>query len=842
MTKRLAGSGGGGCFLGSTLVRTPDGEQRIDTLQQGDLVISFDDCGIFHEATVLKVHVHENQQVVRYCLWGGTHLDATPNHWVLNQFNAFVEIGTLGEDDCLVDENGHLRPIVSRETLPLGTVYNLTVEGHHTFLAGAVRVHNAGLGPGFISGGGGGGGGKGGGGGSAYTPSTEGDTLNSTAFANIIDLIGEGQIEGFPSARSFARGSSQYNTAMLKDIYFDKTPILRSSASNTSPSDTDFNFRDVTLSVRYGTQGQSYIPGYERVRNEKAVGLIVLADEPITRSITDSDVDRVRVIISIPVLQEITEKGDIVGASVNYQIQVAYNGGPFNVVVDRTIEGRTGDLFQRGEAFNVSGQFPIDIKVVRITPDSTNPKLQNGLVWATYTEITDAKLSYPNSAIVGIQVNAKDFSRVPLRSYRVRGLRIRIPSNATVNDEDGSLTYTGVWDGTFQASAWCADPAWCLWDLLTNCRYGFNLARRDLDKFSFYEASVYCNKRVPDGLGGNEPRFLCNVSIQNITEAYKLINDMCSVFRAMPYWSSGSLMIAQDRPSDPVYLFNQTNVTEEGFQYTGSSLKTRHTVAIVSYLDVENQEVAYEAVEDIEGISRFGVITTEIVAFACTSRSQAYRLGEWLLYTEQYENETVSFKTSMDSGIAVRPGMVVAISDPVRSGVRRGGRITRQGSNFIVIDELAATNLPLEGNPTILVALEDGTVVTKTVTNVIGAKIRVSEDFVVPPLVGGVFIYNNNVMSSSEWRILGVQEQNGTEYAINAVSYNRSKYPYIERGRKLRTKTYLPLEVPAPADATNASTTLASYESDGQLQNKLLIDWQGDPVATDYEVRYRLVS
>ena len=841
MTTRLVGSGGGGgCFLGHTLVRTPHGEQRIDTLQQGDLVLSFDDRGTFHEAAVLKLHVHENQQVVRYCLWGGTHLDATPNHWVLNQFNAFVEIGTLGDDDCLVDENGHLRPIVSREPLPLGTVYNLTVEGHHTFLAGAVRVHNAGLGPGFVSGSGGGGGSKGTGG--TYTPTTEGDTLNSTAFANIVDLIGEGQIEGFPSARSFTRDTAQYNTALLKDIYFDKTPILRASASTSSPSDTDFNFKDVTLSVRYGIQGQSYIPGYERVRNEKAVGLAVLVGEPITRSITDPDVDRVRVIISIPALQLITEKGDIEGSSLNYQIQVAYNGGPFNTVVDRTIEGRTGDTFQRGEAFNVSGAFPIDIRVLRVTPDSTNPKLQNTLVWATYTEITDAKLSYPNSVVVGIQVNAKDFSRVPVRSYRVRGLRVRIPSNATVNDEDGSLTYTGVWDGTFQAAAWCSDPAWCLWDLLTNCRYGFNLATRDLDKFSFYEASVYCNKRVPNGLGGNEPRFSCNVSIQNITEAYKLINDMCSVFRAMPYWSAGSLMIAQDRPSEPVYLFNQTNVTEEGFQYIGSSLKTRHTVAIVSYLDVENQEVAYEAVEDIEGIARFGVITAEITAFACTSRSQAYRLGEWLLYTEQYENETVSFKTSMDSGIAVRPGMVIAISDPVRAGVRRGGRITARGSNYIVIDERTATDLPTTGNPTVLVALEDGTVVTKTVVSVSGPKITVSGTFAIPPLVGGVFIYNNNAMSSSEWRVLGVQEQNGTEYVINAISYNSSKYGYIERGRKLRTKTYLPLEVPAPANATNASTTLASYEADGQLQNKLLIDWQGDPAATDYEVRYRLVS
>ena len=837
MTHQLAGSGGG-CFLGSTLVRTPSGEQRIDSLQQGDAVLSFDDRGNYHEAAILKVHVHENHQVVRYRLWGGTYLDATPNHWVLNQFNAFVEIGTLGEDDCLVDENGHLRPIVNREPLPLGTVYNLTVEGHHTFVAGGVRVHNAGLGPGFITGSGGGG--KGGGG--SYTPSTAADSLNSTAFVKFIDLIGEGELEGFPSARNFIRNTPEYNTALLKDVYFDKTPILRASASASAPTATDYNFRNVTLTARYGTADQEYIEGFERVRNEKAVGVAVLANEPVTRSITDTDVDRVRVTLNFPALQEFTDKGDIIGSSVNYQIQVAYNGGAYTTVVDFVLTGRTGDAYQRSHAFNISGAFPVEIRVLRITPDASDPKIQNSFIWLSYTEITDAKLSYRYSALLGIQLNARDFSRIPLRSYRIRGLRIKLPTNATVDYENGRVTYIGTWDGTFGAAEWCSDPAWCLWDLLTNCRYGFNLAARDLDKFSFYQASVYCNELVDDGLGGQEPRFSCNISIQNLTEAYKLVNDMSSVFRAMPYWSAGSIMIAQDRPTDPVYLFNQTNVTEEGFQYTGSSLKTRHTVAIVGYLDLENQEIAYESVEDLEGIARYGVVTAEITAFACTSRSQAYRLGEWLLYTEQYENETVTFKTSMDAGINVRPGMVVAISDPTRSGVRRGGRITAVGSNYVVIDELATTNLPLGSSPEILVALTDGTVATKTVTGVSGPKITISGTFAVPPLVGGVFIYNDNSMSSTTWRVVGAQEQDGTEYSINAVSYNSSKYDYIERGRTLVRKTYLPLSVPAPTEPTSASTTLAAYEADGQLQNKLLIDWQGDPDAAEYEVRYRLVS
>ena len=859
MTLQVAGAGGGGrgCFLGDTLVRTPNGEQRIDTLSQGDLVISFDDCGNFYEAKVLKLHVHENEPVVRYRLWGGTYLDATPNHWVLNQFNAFVAIGTLGEDDCLVDENGHLRPIVSRQALPLGTVYNLTVEGHHTFLASGIRVHNAGLGPGFISGAGAKKKSKGSGG--SYTPTTAADSLNSAAFVKIIDLLGEGEIEGFPSARSFARDTPEYNTALLKDVYFDKTPVLRASANTAAPAATDFNFRNVTLTPRYGTGGQTYIPGFDQTRNEKSVGVIVLATAPVTRTITDTDVDRIRVTLTFSALQEFKDNGDIVGSSVNYQIQVAYSGGTFATVVDFTLTGRTGDTYQREQSISISGAFPVQIRLVRVTPDATDTKVQNAFAWSSYTEITDAKLAYPYSALVGIELNAKDFSSIPLRSYRVRGLRVRLPTNATVDPTNGRLTYSGTWDGTFQAAAWCSDPAWCLWDLLTNCRYGFNLATRDLDKFSFYQASVYCNQLVDDGLGGQEPRFSCNISIQNITEAYKLINDMCSVFRAMPYWSAGSLMVAQDRPSDPVYLFNQTNVTEELFQYTGSSLKTRHTVAVVGYLDLENQEVAYESVEDTEAISRFGVITAEITAFACTSRSQAYRLGEWLLYTEQYENETVTFKTSMDAGIYVRPGMIVAISDPQRSGVRRGGRITASGNDYIVIDEFAATNLPTGESPEILVAMSDGTVLTRSVSGVSGPTISTTElftplmdsrtdlldtwgDFDGLPLVGGVFIYNDNNMASTTWRILGVQEQNGTEYAINAVSYNSSKYNYIERGRSLVRKTYLPLTVEPPTEPANVTTQIATYEADGQLQNKLLVDWQSDPTASEYEVRYRIVG
>jgi predicted phage tail protein len=847
MDSIIAGAGGG-CFTGGTLVRIPDGYRRIDSLSVGDTVISFDDSGDFHEAKIIAVHVHENEAVYQYSLWGAGAVEATPNHWVLNQFNAFVAIGSLGSDDCIVDINGHLRPIISSEFIGHKTVYNLTVEGQHTFIANNIRVHNAGLGLGKIAGAGGGG--KGGGGGS---PDTADDNLNSRAYAKIIDLIGEGEIEGFPSARQYSRSSDEYKKAMLKDIYFDKTSVMREKANINDLVDRDFNFKKVRpkhFDIRWGTQNQDAIPGFSAAENEYSVGIVVAKDAPVTRTITDTDVDKVRVTLTWQAIQELQDDGDIVGSEVKYQILVSYNGGPFDVVKDKKLNGRTGNLFQKSHIVWLSGSFPVQIRVKRLTKNPSDVKIQNEFTWTSYTEIVDAKLRYPNSAIVAMDIDSRNFTSIPTRSYRVRGLKIKIPSNATVNDSDGSLTYNGIWDGTFGAQQWCADPAWCLWDLLTNCRYGLgqHIKTKDLDKWSFYEASKYCNEKVDSGLKdtkGNailESRFLCNVSIQSQDEAYKVVNDMCSVFRAMPYWGAGTLVIAQDRPASPSYLFNQTNVTEEGFQYNGSSLRSRHTVAVVGYLDTENQETAYESVENAEGIARYGVITAEISAFACTSRTQAHRIGEWLLYTEQYETETVTFKTGIDAGSAVRPGMIIATSDPLRSGARRGGRIRAAGSNYIVIDEPTATDIPLTGSPTVHVSMTDGTVEVKTVTAAAGAKITISGTFTSTPLVGGVFIYNNDDMRRARWRVLNVQESDGVSYQITAISYNSSKYDYVERGYEFDTKVYLPLTVDKPSDPQNITADTVAYESSGQLASKVMLSWDSDPNAVNYEIRYRRIG
>lgn len=835
---------GGGCFVGSTLVSTPDGQRRIDELKEEEFVYSFDDKGDIVEGKILAIHRHEEEQVFRYTVWGGFAIDATPNHWVLNQYNAFVAIGSLGSDDCLIDKNNHLRPIVDKQDLGKHTVYNLTIEKYHTFIAGGIRVHNAGLGLGVVTGAGGGGG-KGGGGSTA--PVTEEDSLNSEAVAIVLDVIGEGEIVGSPTAarKGYAPGTDSYLLASLKDIYLDKTAVIKRKADINNIADSDYNFKIKDFVLRTGTNGQVSVPGLSNIRNEIAVGVLVGKGYPIARDIVDVDVDKVIVTLNFPALQELLDNGDIVAATVQYKIQLTSYGGAPVVVVDNTLTGRTGDSYQKQHTLDLTGyDFPVTVTVRRASEDSTNPKLVNTFSWSSYTEVTSAKLGYPNTAYAALAFSARDFSSIPVRSYKIRGLKIKIPNNATVDLENGRLIYTGIWDGTFGIPQWTTDPAWILWDMLTNCRYGLgqHISPSQLDKFSFYQASQYCSELVPNGEGGEEPRFSCNIVIQNQDEAYKVINNLASVFRAMPYWSAGSLLISQDRPTDPAFLFNNTNVTEEGFQYSGSSLKTRHTVALVSWFNNEEQELEYEAVEDQEGIIKYGAIVVSIEGFGCTTKSQAHRLGEWLLYSEQNETEVITFTTTLEAAAGLTPGDVISVMDRLRSGVRRGGRIKSATTSYIRIDEHLATDLPLSGSPTVIVMLPDGTTETRSVTSVSGNKITVSPDFSLVPLQASPFIYNNNEQSSSYWRVVSVKEEERGNYAVNALSYNSSKYDYIERGTNLIRNTYLPLDIPVPNPPSSITSSFTSVISNGVFTNRIFLSWPADPNADYYVVEYRPLS
>jgi hypothetical protein len=671
----------------------------------------------------------------------------------------------------------------------------------------------------IVGAGGGGGGGKGGGGGSTSqpqrTPTEAADNLNSAQYAQLLDLISEGEIEGLKAG--------------AQSIFLNNTPLQNANGT--------YNFQNVTVYTRNGTQDQAFIPGSADIEDEKPVGVQVSQATPVTQTISAPNVDAARITITVPQLQEFTNQGDVNGTDVRLQIAVQYGGGGYTTVIDDTIAGRTADTYQRDYLVGLATT-PADIRVTRITPDSSSAKLANAFTWSTYTEITYAKLRYPNSALIGLRVDAEQFSSIPSRTYLIRGIKVRIPSNATVDTTNGRLVYAGIWNGTLGAAQWCSDPAWILWDLLTSTRYGFgdHVKAAQLDKWAFYAASQYASTLVPDGFGGFEPRFSCNINIQTAEEAYKLINDMCSVFRAMPYWSTGALTISQDRPADSAYLFTLANVSEEGFSYQGSSRKTRPTVAVVSYLDLDSRDIAYEVVEDQAAIAKHGVVTTQISAFACTSRGQASRIGEWLLYSEQYEGEVVSFTASIDAGVVVRPGQIIEISDPVKTGSRRGGRITAATTTTVTVDD--ASELAAGEAATLSVILPNGTVQSSAVTAIVGNVVSLATPLAAAPNANSVWLYQTSNIQTSTWRVLSVQEQDGAKYAISALAYNASKYDYIERGAALQPRDITDLNI-IPAAPTNLQAVETLYELNGRALAKLIVSWRPVVGVNEYRVRWR---
>jgi len=692
----------------------------------------------------------------------------------------------------------------------------------------------------FGAGGGGADKGKGGGGGGGGSETK--DNLDSTSYAKIVELLSEGEIEGFatPSRLGLTQGTTAYNNAALKDMLLDNTPILNPTADNTSPSESDFNFKGVTVATRFGTQSQDYVPGFDAIENEVGVSADVVKATPVVRTITDTDVDAVRLTIDVPTLQFVNSQGDIVGSSVALEIAVQYNGGGYTTVISDSIVGRTGDLYQRDYVINLTGAFPVDIRVTRLTDDSTSAKLSNAFRWSSYTELIYEKLRYPNSAYVALRIDAEQFSRIPERSYRIRGIKIAIPSNATVDNTTGRLIYSGVWNGTFGAAQWCSDPAWILYDLLTSTRYGLgdHIKATNLDKWAFYRASQYCSELVNTGLNSplTEPRFSCNVNIQTAEEAYKLIGDLCSVFRAMPYWGIGAITVSQDRPSDSIALFSPANVVNGIFSYSGSSIKTRATVVIVTWLNMELRDIDREVVEDTDAISKYGVVTKEVSAFACTSRSQAHRIGEWLLYSERYEGEVVSFTTGIENGLMLRPGSVIDIADPMKSGQRRAGRISSATTTDITVDDIGDV-----AGGTLSIMLPDGIVESRAISSITGNVITVSSAFSAAPLSSSMWLCDGDSVAPTQWRVLGVQEQDGINYEVSAISYNASKYAFVERGVPLEAKPISSLNIP-PLPPTNLTSEEVQHDVNGRVAVKLALAWQQVRGINEYRIRWRADS
>ncbi len=689
-------------------------------------------------------------------------------------------------------------------------------------------------------------------------PTREPDTLHSRQFATFLDLVSEGEIEGFATASKEGRtkGTTAYNNAALKDVFLNDTPVLRASADSTDPQTVDFNYQDVKFIPRFGTGSQTKIAGIESSVSTTSVGVDVTASTPVTRQITNTNVDAVKVSITFPQLQKATDAGDLLGSSVQLKVAVQYNSGGFTDLITDTIKGRSGDQYQKDYRVNITGAFPVDIRVSRVTADSTDTNLRDSFQWTSFGEIIDDASTYLNSAYSSIRLDSMQFSAIPRRKFRIRGIKVRIPGagasssgTPSIDSTNGRIVYPDgyIFNGVMGAAVWTSCPAMILLDLLTNTRYGFgdHITDSSLDLFSFVASSKFANTLVDDGLGGFEPRFSCNVNIQSPQEAFDLINSLSGVMRCMPIWSAGTITITQDKPADASYLFNLANVTEEGFNYSGSSLKTRHSVVSVAYFNMDSQEIDYEVVEDTTAISKIGTVVKQIKAFACTSRGQARRLGKAVLFAEQNESEVVAFSTSIDSGAVVRPGAIIEINDPVRAGIRRGGRLSAVASTTVVtVDDTEATDFAVDssGNPvgdaTLSLILPDGTAESRDISSVSNGVITVDTAFSQTPNVNTVWMISNVTVQSQLFRVITVEEQDGINYSITALSYVEGKYAFIEDGESLPARNVSKLnDLTAPPDGLNAVEKI--FPINNQAISKIVISWQPIVGVVQYQVNYR---
>lgn len=499
------------------------------------------------------------------------------------------------------------------------------------------------------------------------------------------------------------------------------------------------------------------------------------------------------------------------------------------------ITGKASNTYLRSYRVELTGLPPWDIRVSRSTPDSTSSTLRNKTFFESITEIIDEKFSYPNSALMALSVDAKQFQTIPQRGYDCKLLRVKIPSNY----DPITRSYTGTWDGTFIV-AWTDNPAWCFYDLLTNTRYGLGnfLAAAQVDKFGLYVIGQYCDGLVNDGQNNFEPRFTCNLYLQQQEDAFKVIADMASIFRGMAYWAAGAITAAQDAPTDPVFLFTEANVADGTFSYSGSSKASRHTAALVTWNDPEDGYKAVpEYVEDVDGISRYGLNVATVTAVGCVSRGQARRVGEWMLYSERYETEVVKFTCGQD-GVYLRPGNIFSVQDQHRAGLRYGGRVVSSTVSSVIID----APITISGGVvyTIQVVLPDGSLITKTLTNGAGSfsVLTISVNFVTQPLVNAGWIVTSTSLSPRLFRAIVITEIQQHQYEVTGLEHNASKFAYIERDIPLLLPNYSTLKT-VPAIPTNIVVSQFLSTQQNMAVVVVTIRWDAVQTATRYRVQYR---
>lgn len=594
-----------------------------------------------------------------------------------------------------------------------------------------------------------------------HTPREAKDNLKSSQLLSVIDAISEGPIEGPVDG--------------LKSVLLNSTPVL-DSEGNT-------NISGVTVVFRAGEQEQTPPEGFESSGSETVIGAELKYDNPLTRTITSANTDRLRFTFGVQALVETTSKGDRNPSEVRLLVQIQRNGG-WVTEKDITIKGKTTSQYLASVVVDNLPPRPFNIRMRRMTPDSTTDQLQNKTLWSSYTEIIDVKQCYPNTALVGVQVDSEQFgSQQVSRNYHLRGRILQVPSNYNPQTRQ----YSGIWDGMLKP-AYSNNMAWCLWDMLTHPRYGMGkrLGAADVDKWALYVIGQNCDQSVPDGSGGTEPRITCNAYLATQRRAWDVLSDFCSAMRCMPVWNGQTLTFVQDRPSDKVWTYNRSNVVmpDDGapFRYSFSALKDRHNAVEVNWIDPDNGwETATELVEDTQAIARYGRNVTKMDAFGCTSRGQAHRAGLWLIKTELLETQTVDFSVGAE-GLRHVPGDVIEICDDDYAGISTGGRVLAVNSQTRTLTLDREITLPSSG--TTLISLVDGSgnpvsVEVQSVTD--GVQVKVSR---VPDGVAEYSVWGLKLPTLRQrlFRCVSIRENDDGTYAITAVQHVPEKEAIVDNG------------------------------------------------------------
>lgn len=660
--------------------------------------------------------------------------------------------------------------------------------------------------------------GKGGGGG-ARQPVEAADSLHSTSYARVLDLLSEGEIAGLVNG--------------LQSIYLNNTPLANADGS--------FNFAGVTADFRAGFQTQDPIPGFPSAESPAAVGVELKAATPWVRSILNRNLSAVRVTLGVDGLSKAnTENGDISGHTVNYAIDLQTDGGAWVEVLAAAFTGKTTQQYRRTHRIDLpTAVTSWTLRVRRVTPNANSNTVADTTVIESITEVIDAKLRYPMSALVGLQVDASQFrGSVPTRAYHCRGRIIRVPSNY----DPVMRSYAGIWDGTFK-SAYSNNPAWVFYDLATNDRYGLGkrIPAGWINKWSLYQIGVYCDGMVSNGRGGVEPRFTCNAYLQSRGDATRVLQDLCSIFRGMVYWAAGAAVPVADMPRDPAVTYSQADVIDGRFSYSGSRLKDRHTVALVSYNDMT--DFGRQKVFPYQGdaaVARYGIRKVEISAFGCTSEAQAQRVGQWAVLTAQRETRSVSFSLGL-KGTLCSPGQVIEIADSAFAGRRMGGLVKSATGAKVVLD----APVTARAGDSITVMLPSGVAQSRRIAYlemIDGAQhVSVNPAFDAAPVTESSWAISTANVATQLFTVLSVTEGTGPglTFDVSAIQHEPGKFAAIDQGALLpeRPVSVVPAQVlPTPIGVTVGAHSVTV--GDGTISTTVTASWQAVAGAAFYDVEW----